>query len=77
MQVLKPDIDLADGPDADEIAGAVAEHFEAFDLDPATDEVALAFDFDLAARIRQHPRPRRRHRRGAWRRASRAATRST
>ncbi|MCG6903582.1 MAG: ethanolamine ammonia-lyase reactivating factor EutA [Rhodobacter sp.] len=48
MQVLKPDIDLAREPSAADIATAIGAHFEAFDLDPATHEVALAFEFDMA-----------------------------
>lgn len=55
MQVLKPDVDLAEDPGPAAIAMAIRDHFEAFDLDPARDEVALAFTFDLApdyARIR-------------------------
>jgi ethanolamine utilization protein EutA len=47
LQVLKPDLDLATDPTADAIAQAILDHFEAFDLDPASNEVALSFDFDL------------------------------
>ncbi|NKB27321.1 MAG: recombinase [Rhodobacteraceae bacterium] len=47
MQVLKPALDLADEPGAGRISAAIRDHFAAFDLTPATDEVALAFDFDL------------------------------
>ncbi len=47
MQVLKPDLDLASSPSPKDIAARTLEHFEAFDLDPAQHEVALAFDFDL------------------------------
>lgn len=55
MQVLKPAIDLADEPGADEIAKAILDHYEAFDLDPAHSEAVLAFEFRIApeyARIR-------------------------
>ncbi|MHA6344387.1 ethanolamine ammonia-lyase reactivating factor EutA [Roseivivax sp. CAU 1761] len=48
MQVLKPALDLTGEPTPDEIAEAIRHHFEAFDLAPATDEVALAFEFDRA-----------------------------
>ncbi|MGR3495958.1 ethanolamine ammonia-lyase reactivating factor EutA [Citreimonas sp.] len=48
MQVLKPDIDLAEAPSAETIAQAIRDHFEAFDLSPETDEVALSFEFDIA-----------------------------
>ena len=48
MQVLKPDIDLGARPSAEEIAGAIRAHFEAFDQDPGTDEAAVAFAFDGA-----------------------------
>lgn len=47
MQVLKPNLDLSDRPGAEDIAEAILRHFEAFDLTPAEDEVALAFEFDL------------------------------
>ena len=46
MQVIKPGIDLRQDPDAATIAGRILAHFEAFDLDPATDEAVLAFEFD-------------------------------
>ncbi len=48
MQVLKPDIELRNSPDAGAIAAAILGHFEAFDLAPGRDEVALAFEFDQA-----------------------------
>jgi ethanolamine utilization protein EutA len=48
LQVLKPDVDLSDEPEAASIAAAIRAHFEAFDLDPARDEVALAFEFRTA-----------------------------
>lgn len=48
MPVLKPDIDMREAPSAPEIAESIRKHFEAFDLDRASDEVALAFEFNLA-----------------------------
>ncbi len=48
LQVLKPDIDLRDDPGPVAIAAATRARFEAFDLDPASAEVALAYEFDLA-----------------------------
>jgi len=45
MQVLKPTLDFSSNPDAGEIAQRIRTHFEAFDLDPAEDPVALAFDW--------------------------------
>ena len=45
LQVLKPSIDLALNPDADTIATAILEHYEAFDLDPTNAEAVLAFEF--------------------------------
>ncbi|KMK65017.1 ethanolamine ammonia-lyase reactivating factor EutA [Puniceibacterium sp. IMCC21224] len=48
MQVLKPGIDLMTTPAADEIARVTRAHFEAFDLRPDADEVALAFEFNGA-----------------------------
>lgn len=45
MQVLRPDIDLLSRPSAATIARAILKHFEAFDLVPASDEVALMFDY--------------------------------
>jgi ethanolamine utilization protein EutA len=56
MQVLKPGIDLTLGPSPAEIAEAILAHYEAFDLDPAAHEAALAFEFRSApeyARIRR------------------------
>ena len=47
MQVLKPDIDMQDHPDAAAIQRAILAHFEAFDLSPADKEVALMFDYTL------------------------------
>lgn len=47
MQVLKPDIDLQERPDADQIGAAILRHFEAFDLSAASDEVALMFEYTL------------------------------
>ncbi len=47
MQVLKPTLDLATEPSPKAVAAAIRTHFDAFDLSPDTDEVALAFDFDL------------------------------
>jgi ethanolamine utilization protein EutA len=47
MQVLKPDVDLAETHGAEEIAAGILDHFTAFDLDPAKHEVALAFEFDM------------------------------
>ena len=47
MQVLKPDIDMQDRPDAAAISAAIARHFVAFDLTPADNEVALMFDYTL------------------------------
>ncbi len=55
MQVLKPGIDLTDGPDPAAISAAILAHYEAFDLDPAQHEAALAFAFHGApeyARLR-------------------------
>lgn len=48
LQVLKPTIDLAAAPAAQEVATAILTHFEAFDLDPAHHEAVLAFEFDAA-----------------------------
>lgn len=48
MQVLKPDIDLTKKPSPEEISQAILHHFESFDLTPADNEVALAFEYDLA-----------------------------
>jgi ethanolamine utilization protein EutA len=45
MPVLKPDILLGTAT-ADQIAQAIQDHFTAFDLNPAKDEAALAFDYD-------------------------------
>jgi ethanolamine utilization protein EutA len=45
MQVLKPDILLGDDIDAAVVAKGIGDHFAAFDLDPAKDEVALAFEW--------------------------------
>jgi ethanolamine utilization protein EutA len=47
LQVLKPDIDLATEPGEDAIAAQILAHFSAFDLIPAINEVALAFEFDM------------------------------
>ena len=47
MQVLKPDIDMRDLPTAAQIAAAIRRHFQSFDLDPAQDEVVLAFEYPL------------------------------
>jgi ethanolamine utilization protein EutA len=47
MQVLKPNLDFGQHSDAATIAAAIRQHFEAFDITPATDEVALMFDYDL------------------------------
>ena len=44
MQVLKPDLDLANNPSADKIAATIKLHYAAFDLDPNEEEVALAFE---------------------------------
>ena len=46
MQVLKPTLDLMATPDAETIADAILEHYEAFDLDPVTREAVLAFEFN-------------------------------
>jgi len=43
LQVLKPDISFGEVVVADDVARAIRDHFTAFDLDPAVDEVALAF----------------------------------
>jgi ethanolamine utilization protein EutA len=48
MQVLKPNLDFGQHPDAATIAAAIRHHFEAFDITPETDEVALMFDYDLS-----------------------------
>jgi ethanolamine utilization protein EutA len=45
MQVVKPDLDLSDSMDRDEIADAIRSQYRAFDLDPRKDEVALAFEW--------------------------------
>ncbi|WP_212524377.1 ethanolamine ammonia-lyase reactivating factor EutA [Actibacterium sp. MT2.3-13A] len=68
MQVLKPEIDLSQEPTPDEIAARIAFHFDSFDLTPAENEVALAFEYDqppeyqsihaLAAGIAQAMAPR-------------------
>lgn len=48
LQVLKPYIDIADRPTPLEICTAVEAHFQAFDLNPADEDVALVFDFNIA-----------------------------
>ncbi|MBD3677905.1 MAG: ethanolamine ammonia-lyase reactivating factor EutA [Rhodobacteraceae bacterium] len=48
MPVLKPDLELTETTEPAEIAARTLDHFEAFDLDPATHEVALAYEFHLA-----------------------------
>lgn len=48
VQVLKPDVDMGTLPSPEDIAAAIQRHFEAFDLDPAANEVALAFTYDIA-----------------------------
>ena len=48
MQVLKPDVDLTTAPTPEEIAEQTRLHFEAFGLDIAGDEVALAYEFAVA-----------------------------
>jgi ethanolamine utilization protein EutA len=45
MQVLKPDLDISQDPNAEEIAAAIKAHYKSFDLDIETEEVALAFDW--------------------------------
>jgi ethanolamine utilization protein EutA len=45
MQVLKPEIVFGDDVDPAAVAAAIRDHFVAFDLDPPTDEVALAFEW--------------------------------
>ncbi|PHR56592.1 MAG: recombinase [Robiginitomaculum sp.] len=52
MQVLKPNLDLSTHPSTREIAQSILHHFEAFDLDPETAEVALAFEFHVAPEYR-------------------------
>lgn len=47
VQVLKPDVDLTLEPTARQISDATLARFEAFDLDPAGSDVALAFEFDM------------------------------
>ncbi len=47
LPVLKPALDLRDEPSPEDIAHAITTHFEAFDLTPAENEIALAFEFDL------------------------------
>ena len=47
MQVLKPDIDFRQEPEDRRDRRRHSRHFEAFDLDPANNEVALAFDWSL------------------------------
>lgn len=47
IQVLKPYVDLARHPAPDEIAGKIADHFIAFDLDVADQDVALVFDYRI------------------------------
>jgi ethanolamine utilization protein EutA len=48
MQVLKPAIDLGENTTAQHIETAIRDHYNAFDLDPARDEAALAFEFRIA-----------------------------
>ncbi|MBX2835513.1 MAG: ethanolamine ammonia-lyase reactivating factor EutA [Gammaproteobacteria bacterium] len=45
MQVLKPALDFNTTLNADDISIAILHHYTAFDLDPTTDAVALAFAF--------------------------------
>lgn len=47
IQVLKPYVDLARHPAPDEIARQIADHFIAFDLDVADQDVALVFDYRI------------------------------
>ena len=47
MQVLKPSIDMQQHPSAEEIRSSILRHFEAFDLNPDKNEVALMFDYTL------------------------------
>jgi len=47
MQVVKPEIDFRANPDAAAIAAAITAQFVAFDLDPATDEAAIAIEWNL------------------------------
>ncbi|MBT8409281.1 MAG: ethanolamine ammonia-lyase reactivating factor EutA, partial [Alphaproteobacteria bacterium] len=53
MQVLKPQIDLSAEPDAPLIATAIRDHYEAFDLDPDTQETVLALEFHGAPGYRR------------------------
>ncbi len=46
LQVLKPALDLAEAAGADDIASAIRDHFDAFGLDIAGQEVALAIEYD-------------------------------
>lgn len=45
LQVVKPDLDLSARIDPDRTAKAIQDHFTAFDLDPDSDDAALAFEW--------------------------------
>jgi Ethanolamine utilization protein, possible chaperonin protecting lyase from inhibition len=47
MQVIKPDLDLSQPRTPQEVSAAILRHFEAFDLTPENNEVALAFEFSM------------------------------
>jgi len=45
LQVVKPDITFGETIAAEAVAAAIRDHFVQFDLDPDTDEAALAFEW--------------------------------
>jgi ethanolamine utilization protein EutA len=45
LQVVKPDIELGDDIDRQAVAHAIRQHLVAFDIEQATDEVVLAFQW--------------------------------
>jgi ethanolamine utilization protein EutA len=47
LQVLKPYVDMATTPAANEIAEAIAHHYQSFDLDIAQAEAALVFEYRI------------------------------
>jgi ethanolamine utilization protein EutA len=55
LQVLKPDFEMEDSVDSAALAGAIAAHFTAFDLDNSDVDVALAFEWSGAP---EYPRIR-------------------
>lgn len=56
LQVVKPELDLAADPSSASIAAAIRAELEAFDLDPAASELALAVEWRL---LPEYPRVRR------------------